>query len=147
MTDLLVLLVEDEPLNRALVRAILQRANGPMRVTLLEAGTIGRARELLELHPVDVLLLDVRLPDGSGLDLGRELRERRDAGGGARSGLPLVAILSASVLPGEREAAERTGADAFVGKPFAPGELVRLLEQFGGTIADRRDGADGRTSD
>ncbi len=141
-----VLLVEDEPLNRALVRAILQRADGQLHVVLHEADTIGRARQLLAQQRVDVLLLDVRLPDGSGLDLGRELRERRSSNPELDGGLPLVAILSASVLPGEREAAERTGADAFVGKPFAPGELVQLLEDFGRVVAARRAAKDGNGS-
>ena len=125
-----VLLVEDEALNRALVRAILQRSDGPPGIELVEAETIEAARQALDSGPVDVVLLDVRLPDGSGLDLARDLRERPGP-------VPLIAILSASVLADERERAEASGADAFMGKPFAPRELVALLEDFRGRIAAR----------
>jgi two-component system KDP operon response regulator KdpE len=140
VTALQVLLVEDEPLNRALVRAVLARADG-LDFRLHEADTIERARALLEREVVDVMLLDIRLPDGSGLDLGREVRDRRTSEPDAE-GLPLVAILSASVLPGDREDAERMGADAFIGKPFAPTDLVRLLQEFSQLIAARRGGVD-----
>lgn len=129
MTDLpmRVLLVEDEPLNRALVRAILARDTGLPAITLLEANTIAAARRILAAEAVDVVLLDVRLPDGSGLALARELRAETDS---AQVGPPFVAILSASVLEGEREAAAASGADEFLGKPFAPRDLVALLERF-----------------
>ncbi len=124
--DLSILVVEDEAPNRALVRAVLARSSD-MRVVgarLLEAPTLARARELLTAEPVDLVLLDVRLPDGNGLDLATEL-----LGSAAR---PRVIVLSASVLPNERDAALRAGADAFLAKPYRPAELLegigRLLE-------------------
>lgn len=122
-----VLLVEDEPLNRALVRAIIAREPDGASVALFEADTIADARRILATQPVDVVLLDVRLPDGSGLDLARELRATVD---GADRPPRFVAILSASVLEGEREAAAASGADEFLGKPFAPRELLALLDRF-----------------
>lgn len=122
-----VLLVEDEPLNRALVRAILARETDHPGIALLEADTIAEARRILTAEPVDVVLLDVRLPDGSGLDLAGELRASADGGGGPPR---FVAILSASVLEGERQAAAASGADEFLGKPFAPRELIALLDRF-----------------
>ena len=132
-----VLLVEDEALNRALVRAIVGRGGGTVTVVLTEAGTIAAARTVLDREEVDVMLLDVRLPDGSGLDLASELR-RRAAEPDSGFAVPLIAILSASVLAEEREAAENSGADAFLGKPFAPRELISLLERFSAQVAERR---------
>jgi CheY-like chemotaxis protein len=136
-----VLLVEDEVLNRALVRAIVGRSRELPQVELIEAPTIADARRVLAEGGVDVLLLDVRLPDGSGLDLAGELRRHRAAVAGRRlvSGAaasegderPLIAILSASVLENERQAALAAGADEFLGKPFAPGDLVDLLRRLG----------------
>jgi len=70
----------------------------------------------------DVVILDVRLPDGSGLDLLREL----PAPGAA--GRPFVIVMSASVLPADRDAARRSGSDAFLAKPFLPGDLIDLLD-------------------
>ncbi len=138
-SPLRVLLVEDEPLNRALVRAILARQPADSAVALLEAETLGEARRLLASEPVDVVLLDVRLPDGSGLDLATELRARASDDGATR----LVAILSASVLEGEREAAAASGADEFLGKPFAPKDLLALLERFRVRLDDGARARDG----
>jgi two-component system KDP operon response regulator KdpE len=142
MTDpmLRVLLVEDEALNRALVKAVIGRSVDLVDVELVEAATIADARRVLSEGAIDILLLDVRLPDGSGLDLAGELRRSRAAEAGRRhvdpglrpahANLPLIAILSASVLANEREAALAAGADEFLGKPFAPGDLVDLLQRF-----------------
>jgi CheY-like chemotaxis protein len=129
-----VLLVEDEALNRALVRAVLERRSAELPpLTLTEADTLGAARQALASNPADIVLLDVRLPDGSGLDLARELRDGRDV---ART--PAVAILSASVLALERVAAESAGADAFLGKPFVPTELTALIQRLGAMVEERR---------
>jgi CheY-like chemotaxis protein len=119
-----VLLVEDEPANRALVRAILARADRERlgEVVLREAGTIADARSILATEPVDVVLLDVRLPDGSGLDLAADLR----AGSGGAP--PRIVVLSASVLSTERTMALAAGADDFLGKPFSSMDLVNVLQ-------------------
>jgi DNA-binding response OmpR family regulator len=70
---------------------------------------------------VDVLLLDVRLPDGAGLDLAREIRD------GAAPERPAIIVMSASVKPMERDAAISAGADHFLAKPFAAPALLELL--------------------
>ncbi|MFI5916358.1 response regulator [Dactylosporangium sp. NPDC051541] len=116
-----VLLVEDEELNRVLVRAILARADTPAvhDADLLEAGSIADARSALAAHDVDLVLLDVNLPDGSGLSLAAELNEAP-----AR---PTVIALTASVLPHEKAAAMDAGCDAFLDKPYAAADLVSIL--------------------
>ena len=117
-----LLVVEDEAPNRALLRAVLSRASDDRirGASIVEATTLAEARAHLEAGPVDVILLDVRLPDGSGLDLARELQARA-------GGRPAVLILSASVLPMERFAAEEAGADAFLAKPYEPRQLLDVL--------------------
>jgi two-component system, OmpR family, KDP operon response regulator KdpE len=122
LPPLRILLVEDEAMNRTLMRAVLTRASDPrIRLSsLVEAETIAEAREQLARGAIDILLLDVRLPDGSGLDLARELV----ATGQER---PRIVILSASVLPAERAAAIEVGCDAFLGKPYRPADLLDLL--------------------
>jgi two-component system KDP operon response regulator KdpE len=113
--------VEDEALNRALLRAVLQRATDPrLRSALLrDAETLAEARAILGDHDVDLVLLDVRLPDGSGLDLVREIKATDPDLG--------VVVMSASVLPEEREEAMRAGCDAFIPKPYVAAELLRTL--------------------
>ena len=119
----LVLVVEDEAPNRALLRAVLSRSTDEWLrgATVLEAADLAEARRHLRTQPVDLVLLDVRLPDGSGLDLAEELRD------GVLGNKPRVVILSASVLPMERDAALRSGVDAFLGKPYRPADLVETL--------------------
>jgi two-component system, OmpR family, KDP operon response regulator KdpE len=118
-----ILLVEDEQMNRTLMRAVLTRASDPrLRLAiLLEAETLYVAREHLSSGTIDIMLLDVRLPDGSGLDLARELV------GSGDDDRPRIVILSASVLPAERAAAMDVGCDAFLGKPYRPTDLLELL--------------------
>jgi two-component system KDP operon response regulator KdpE len=120
-----LLLVEDEAPNRALLRAVLGRAADRRlrEATLLEAPDLATARSILAQRPVTLVLLDVRLPDGNGLAVARELRSVPPAQ------RPRVLILSASVLPSEREAALSAGADGFLGKPYRPADLLdRLIE-------------------
>jgi two-component system, OmpR family, KDP operon response regulator KdpE len=128
-----VLLVEDETLNRALVRAVLnRRADELPPLDLVEVDTLADARKALGENPADIILLDVRLPDGSGLDLARELRDGRD-----EADSPVVAILSASVLALERVAAQAAGADAFLAKPFVPTELTALIKRMAAMVQER----------
>lgn len=120
----MILYVEDEEPNRALLRAVVARAGDATirSATLLEAPDLATARRLLATEPIDLVLLDVRLPDGNGLDLARTIR----MGGDPR---PEVIVLSASVLPSERDAALSTGARHFLSKPYVPAELVSLVAQ------------------
>ena len=120
-----ILLIEDEGPNRALARAVLTRSTDPRvaGIVLLEAPNLDTAREILAAQRVDIVLLDVRLPDGDGLELASELHH----GGKNR---PIVVVLSASVLPSEQDAAVRSGADAFLAKPYHPKELVALVAQL-----------------
>ena len=121
-----LLLVEDEQPNRALLRAVLTRARDERlrRATVLEAGTLAVAREALGGNdPIDLVLLDVRLPDGSGIDLAREIT-------GTTEARPKVLILSASVMPQQQAEAVAAGCDAFLAKPYRPPELLSVLGEL-----------------
>jgi len=121
-----ILLIEDEALNRALVRATLTRAEDPRLrdAELTEAPTIADGQQALQAGTFDVLLLDVRLPDGNGLDLASGLPEPR----------PIMVAMTANVVPSPREAAMKAGCDGFLEKPFQPhdlqGVLTRLLDRL-----------------
>ncbi|HEX5740609.1 MAG TPA: response regulator [Pilimelia sp.] len=123
MTAHQVLLVEDEELNRVLVRASLARAADPevRDVELVEVATLATARAALASAPPDVVLLDLNLPDGNGLTLATELAGQDDA---VR---PEVVALTASVLPAERAAAMAAGCDGFLDKPYVAADLVSIL--------------------
>jgi two-component system KDP operon response regulator KdpE len=116
-----VLVVEDDPAILALLRVTFERAQGgPLRdVRMVDAADLKNARRLIASEAPDVVVMDVRLPDGNGLDLVRELR-----GGGS---IGAVIIASASVLPAERDAAVAAGADVFLPKPYRPNDLVEAV--------------------
>jgi two-component system KDP operon response regulator KdpE len=118
-----VLVVEDDPAILALVRATFERAQrGPLRdVRMVDAADLKNARRLIASEAPEVVVMDVRLPDGNGLDLVRELR-RSDT----QVGLTVI-IASASVLPAERDAAVAAGADVFLPKPYRPTDLVEVV--------------------
>jgi two-component system, OmpR family, KDP operon response regulator KdpE len=114
-----ILLVEDEALNRALVRATLTRADDPRlrQATIVDAPNIATARAALADGAFDMILLDVRLPDGDGLALAASLDGPR----------PLIVALTASVVPSPRAEAVAAGCDAFLEKPFEPAALRTVL--------------------
>ena len=123
-----ILLVEDEDLNRTLVKAVLSRAEiaAVRQAEILDASTLATARRHLADEEVDLILLDMNLPDGNGLTLAREL-----ASGGLPAGRPkpVVVAVTASVLPQDRAAAIEAGCDGFLDKPYAAADLVAVVAE------------------
>lgn len=109
-----VLVVDDEPqFLRALTTSL--RAAGYEVDT---ATTAAEALTSLGLHPPDAVILDLVLPDGRGTDVCRELR--------GWSEVPVI-VVSAVGEEAEKIAALDAGADDYVTKPFAIGELQARL--------------------
>jgi two-component system KDP operon response regulator KdpE len=131
-SQLRILALDDDPVNLSLIRAILSRADdSEVRTAMLrDATTIAEARQILEREPIDILLLDVHLPDGLGFDLATEYRR---GGRGAA-----IVALTASVLPADQQAALDAGCDAFLAKPYAPAALVSVIREL---AAERRRGS------
>ncbi len=119
-----LLLVEDESANRALVRAIAARGQrqgvGPFE--LVEATCLEEARTLFSKRRFRTVLLDVRLPDGSGLKLAEEIRARPGE-------QPWIIVMSASVHGADQQRAITAGADLFLGKPIKADHVISILEQ------------------
>jgi DNA-binding NarL/FixJ family response regulator len=119
-----ILIVDDDPTMRELLSNLLDQAGLPTRqfATGEEAlADAGRERPRL-------VLLDVRLPGVSGYEVCRGLRERYG------EQLPIVFISGDRVESLDRTAGLLLGADDYVIKPFAPGELIarvrRLVARF-----------------
>jgi two-component system KDP operon response regulator KdpE len=123
---LCIIVVEDEATNRELLRAVLARSRDPRLTTadVVEAASLTAGRRALDECTPDLIILDVRLPDGSGLDLARELKQL-----GKAETLRVIAM-SASVLPPDRAAALEAGCDVFLPKPFQPSELVATIQRL-----------------
>ncbi len=109
-----ILAVEDEARNAALLRAIL----GPAGYDLTIAASIAEARAAVGAKKPALVLLDRHLPDGDGLSLARELRASSTT-----AGVPIL-LVSASVLPVDRIAAEEAGCAGFIDKPVRVDSLL-----------------------
>ena len=123
-----VLVVDDNAELLELVVTSLQREGH--RVASLT--TAAEATSWLETETFDVIVLDIALPDGSGIDVCRRARER---------GLSTpILILTASAAVDRRVEGLDAGADDFLAKPFAVAELrarVRALGRRTGVLAAR----------
>jgi two-component system catabolic regulation response regulator CreB len=107
-----ILLVDDEPAILESLAYALKRDGFEVQL----AHTLREAREVLRESAVELVLLDLMLPDGSGFDVLHEAR-RKDSP-------PAVIILSSRDDEADRVAALETGADDYVTKPFSPREVV-----------------------
>ncbi len=108
-----VLVIEDEPLVAHLVQQVLSRAG--YEVQRARGGEEGLQR----LEGVDLVICDLVMPGLSGWETIRRIR--------AQGGPPVIA-LSASVTSDRREEALKSGAVAFLGKPFEPQDLLGVVE-------------------
>ncbi len=106
-----VLVVDDEPRIRELVRRYLEHEGH--RVITAAGGA--EALEVAAHTEVDLVVLDLRLPDIPGEEVARELR--------ARSDVPIL-MLTAKIDERDRIHGLEVGADDYVTKPFSPRELV-----------------------
>lgn len=113
-----ILVVDNADINRRLLKAMLRTA--PYRI--LEAGRAAEAIALLESEPVDLIILDMMLPEMSGLDFCRRLKTDR------RTHL-LPVILMTSLHGVENEIAGLAcGADEFLAKPLHPALLRTRIQ-------------------
>jgi len=110
----LVLVVEDEPQMRRFLRATL--ASHGYRV--VEAATAAQGVAQATAHNPDIVLLDLGLPDGDGLEVTRRLREW--------SSVPII-VLSARGRETDKIEALDGGADDYLTKPFGAGELLARI--------------------
>ena len=126
----LVLVVDDDASQRALLRAILQRIG----LDVAEAEDGESALRSAARQPPSLVLLDVQLPLVGGYEVCRELRERYG------QNLPIVFVSGTRVESGDRTAGILLGADDYITKPFDPDELLarvrRLLRSGRGAVAE-----------
>ena len=113
-----VLLVEDDPLiGQTLSLSLPYRG-----FSVFLADSVARAREAIETHPFDLVILDLQLPDGSGFDLCRILR----------AGDSLLPILIITARTDEASAVRSLslGADDHIRKPFGLDELSARMDRL-----------------
>jgi len=109
-----ILLIEDEPEMRRFLRAAL----GTESVQLVEAATAREGLAQAAGRKPDLVLLDLGLPDGDGIDVTRRIREW--------SGVPII-VISARGQESDKVAALDAGADDYLTKPFGVPELLARM--------------------
>jgi CheY-like chemotaxis protein len=124
----LVLVVDDVPETRRLMRRVLERD----RMRVIEAGTGEDALRMIAISRPNAVVLDLRLPGISGLDVARTVRAHANA---SIASTPLLAC-SASVQDEVRREALHAGCNAFEGKPFDIVAFVRRVRDLIGHGAD-----------
>jgi DNA-binding response OmpR family regulator len=112
------LVLDDDPLIRALVCAALEENS----LETVEAGTVEAARGLLDSESFDLVVLDLNLPDGQGLDLA----------GKAKSADPQPVVLVLTGTPDEMNVARslKSGVDAYLMKPIEVDRLCAIVDRL-----------------
>jgi two-component system phosphate regulon response regulator PhoB len=109
-----ILIIEDEPDIRKTLEYNISREG----YEVISASSLSEGREKLESASFSLLLLDLMLPDGSGLDLCRELKQDKSL-----SSMPVI-ILTAKDDEVDKVVGFELGADDYVTKPFSVRELI-----------------------
>ena len=117
-----VLYIEDNPDNMMLVKRALE-ARG---YRLLQAPNGLKGVELAENQDVDLILLDINLPDIDGYEVAYRLRNSEKV---ALTRIPIIAI-TANALKGDAEKALAAGCDVYMSKPINIRELWARVEAF-----------------
>ena len=120
MSGKTILYVEDNELNRKIVRDLLRRTT----YTLVEAfdGEAGVAKAI-EIKP-GLILMDIQLPKISGMEAMRQIRAEA-----SMAETPIVAITSFA-LSGDEQKAKAAGATAYLAKPYSPLDLLGLIRKL-----------------
>lgn len=110
-----ILVVEDELLMRRTLQELLQREN----FLVTTAGTVAEAMGEINRRSFDLILLDLILPDGDGIEVCGRIRERHRT--------PII-ILSTRRQLEDRVAGLETGADDYIVKPYEPAEMIARVK-------------------
>ena len=114
----MVLVVDDDPDLREFLRVNLEQEGFVVR----EAGSAAEGLDVLEEEPPDLILLDVMMPQVDGFEMLRLVQERHGVGA--------VPVIMFSGKVDDADAATERGAQAFIGKPFDPQQLIDATKQL-----------------
>jgi two-component system, cell cycle response regulator DivK len=115
-----ILYVEDNVDNRNLIRRVLNSEGYAM----IEAMKAEQAIEKLEAEKVDLILMDINMPDMDGYTLTAKIKEIEKF-----SKIPIIAV-TANVMRGDREKSLQAGCDGYIQKPIDIDTLTQQVERF-----------------
>jgi DNA-binding response OmpR family regulator len=114
-----VLVLEDDPVQLQILTCHLQALN----LNVVSATTIAEATGLVHRQPLHLAILDINLPDGSGLQLCEQID-----GSPTLAGLPTIVLSSMSDVDVVRQT-RAAGGCFFIGKPYDPNVLLAIIER------------------
>ena len=115
-----ILYVEDNPDNRSLVRRVLESED----YSVVEAINAKQALEKLEDGNIDLVLMDINMPDMDGYALTAKIKAVQRF-----SKIPIVAV-TANVMRGDREKSLEAGCDGYIQKPIDIDTLSQQIERY-----------------
>jgi CheY-like chemotaxis protein len=115
-----ILVVDDHELNLKLLQRVLELDGHEV----ICAKSIAQASRLLAEREPDLIVLDVQLPDGDGLDLARRVKAMPPADSCA------IVACTADAMTGDRERALAAGCDAYVSKPIDTRQFAALVSSM-----------------
>lgn len=111
-----ILIVEDDQYNFDLLEVILMELNAK----ILWARTAKQAIDIFQIEEIDLVLMDIKLPDKNGYELTKEFKS-------LKSDLPVIAQ-TAYALTGDREKALEVGCDDYLAKPIRKSKLLDAVK-------------------
>jgi two-component system, cell cycle response regulator DivK len=120
MSTKTILYVEDNEVNRRIVRDLLKHTS----YRLLEAADGETGVAMARHERPDLILMDLQLPQISGLEATRTLRREPTT-----AGTPIIAITSFA-LAGDEEQAKAAGATTYLAKPYSPRALLEMIRRL-----------------
>ena len=115
-----ILYVEDNPDNRSLIRRVLESED----YSVVEAINASQALEKLEDGNIDLVLMDINMPDMDGYTLTAKIKAVQRF-----SKIPIVAV-TANVMRGDREKSLEAGCDGYIQKPIDIDTLSQQIERY-----------------
>lgn len=115
-----ILYVEDNPDNRSLIRRVLESED----YSVIEAINAKQALEKLGDGNIDLVLMDINMPDMDGYTLTAKIK-----GVQRFSKIPIVAV-TANVMRGDREKSLEAGCDGYIQKPIDIDTLAQQIERY-----------------
>ena len=115
-----ILYVEDNPDNRILIRRVLQSED----YSVVEATNANEALEKLESGNINLILMDINMPDMDGYTLTAKIKAVQRF-----SRIPIVAV-TANVMRGDREKSLEAGCDGYIQKPIDIDTLSQQIERY-----------------
>lgn len=115
-----VLIVEDNELNMKLFNDLLQ-AHGYVTIGTRHGG---EAVDLARRHRPDLILMDIQLPEISGIDVTRRLKADPEL-----KAIPVIAV-TAFAMKGDEERIREGGCEAYLSKPISVAKFIETVQQF-----------------